>query len=345
MYDVYTVVGYEGVKMEKIEEKREKKTRVYIMVGSVLLSVVVTIVSALSLTSANSSDAEILSSLDSVNLGISLLLGCSTFMIIELISLVFYSISYTKKQLDDEKFMDNITEYSNLLHDINRFYYTINKDSHGDNDLFVVYAKKEIEKLHNILSKAANQKEFSILSDYIINAGGVFDSFSQTREKVLKMTFPIMEADPDLFVSKADLHFFEVLKTKVEDKIVDKVQVIVIPESKELVNRPDVSKLLDFFHAEPNYQCKIVLKKDFEAVCDTNGVSSQFIDFGIYGPKMLYVTEQYVPVHKGTYYKDELKIKHYHRLFDEVWESDAITLSNPSNCTDRVPLTSLIGNL
>ena len=78
------------------------------------------------------------------------------------------------------------------------------------------------------------------------------------------------------------------------------------------------------------------------AVCDTNGISSQFLDFGIYGPKMLFITEQYIPTHKGTYYKDETKVKHYHRLFDEVWNSDAITRPNPSNCTSKIDLSDLI---
>lgn len=328
--------------MKRENEKREKITRISIMIGTILLSVLVTIISAIKLTGENASVVEPPISLDAINLGISLLLGCSTFIIIELISLVFYSISYTKQQLVDEKFMDNITEYSHLLHDINRFYYSIYKERHGDNDLFVTYAKKEIEKLHSVLSKAANQKEFSISSDYIINAGGVFDAFSQTTEHVLKMTFPITVSDGALFTSQADIHFFEVLKAKVDGKELDGVKVIVILENQDLLQRDDVKKLLDFFKTTSNYSCKIAIQNDFMAVCDTNGISSQFIDFGIYGPKMLYIAEQYVPTHKGTYYKDETKVKHYHRLFDEVWDSDAITRPNPSTCTNKVELSSLI---
>lgn len=328
--------------MKGDDKKHEKRVRVYTMLGTIMLSVIVTIVSAIKLTSANSLDENTTISLDAINLGIALLLGCSTFIITELITLVFYSISYTKQQLEDEKFMDNISEYSHLLHDINRFFYFINKDSHGDNDLFVTYAKKEIDKLHSTLSKAANQKEFSISSDYIINASGVFDAFSQTSDKTLKMTFPIMVADGALFTSQADVHFFEVLKDKVATNVVTQVNVIVIIETKDLESREDVKKLFDFFSAERKYSCKVAIKKDFETVCDTNGISSQFIDFGIYGPKMLFITEQYTPSHKGTYFKDETKVKHYHRLFDEVWGSDSITYPNPSQNTTSVPLSSLI---
>lgn len=328
-----------------MESKKEKWLRVGIMFGSVMLSVIVTIVSAIKLGSASTSGTSGTISLDSINTGISLLLGLSTFIVTELISLVFSSISYTRQKLEDEKFMDNISEYSHLLHDINKFYYDISKDSHGDKDLFVTYAKKEIEKLHNVLSTAANQKEFSISSDYFINADGVFDAFSQSSDKILKMTFPVMTADGALFISKADVHFFEVLKAKVKSNIVKSVNVLVILDDKTLLERADVKKLLDFFSAECNYNCKIVYKSDFEIICDTNGVSSQYIDFGIYGPKMLYITEQYVPVHKGTYYKDETKIKHYQCLFDEVWYSDSIAFQNPSTNKNSVELTELIGEM
>lgn len=328
--------------MGKNKDNSKKILRIGIMVGSVLLSALVTIVSSIRLSSENIQiDADSTTSLDSINIGISLILGCLTFIIFELIALVFSSISYTKQKIEDEKFMDNISEYSHYLHDINGFYYSINKESHGDNDLFVTYAKKEIEKLHNVLGKAATQKEFSISSDYIINAGGVFDAFSQTTEKILKMTFPVMNGET-IFTSAADIHFFEVLKSKVASKEVNAVNVIVILEDIQLESDSKVTKLLDFFKATQNYNCKIALLNDFRAVCETNGISSQFVDFGIYGPKMLYIAEQYVPIHKGTYYKEENRIRHYTRLFDEVWESDTITHQNPSTNTTPVELAELI---
>ena len=150
--------------------------------------------------------------------------------------------------------MENITEYSKMLYDINRDFYIVSKDSHGPHDLFVTYAKKEIEKLNSILSKAANQKEFSISSDYIVNANGVFDAFSQvTGKKVLKMTFPIWKEDNAIFTSQADIHFFEVLKLKMDSKEVDGVEVILIYDDKKLLDRSDVKKLLNFFSAEEGY--------------------------------------------------------------------------------------------
>ena len=283
-----------------MNEKKEKMFRIGTMIGSILLSVIVTIVSALKFKSdGNIGEGNI--SLDSLQIGISLLLGCCTFMIIELISLVFYSISYTIQKRQDDEFMENITEYSKMLYDINRDFYIVSKDSHGPHDLFVTYAKKEIEKLNSILSKAANQKEFSISSDYIVNANGVFDAFSQvTGKKVLKMTFPIWKEDNAIFTSQADIHFFEVLKLKMDSKEVDGVEVILIYDDKKLLDRSDVKKLLNFFSAEEGYTCKVALLNDFKAVCESNGVSSQFVDFGIYGPKMFTLLNnisQYIKEH------------------------------------------------
>ena len=85
-----------------------------------------------------------------------------------------------------------------------------------------------------------------------------------------------------------------------DSKEVDGVEVILIYDDKKLLDRSDVKKLLNFFSAEEGYTCKVALLNDFKTVCESNGVSSQFVDFGIYGPKMLYITEhisQYIKEH------------------------------------------------
>lgn len=55
-----------------------------------------------------------------------------------------------------------------------------------------------------------------------------------------------------------------------------------------------------------------------------------------------FVSYCYLPIHKGTYYKDETRVRHYTRLFDEVWNSDVITKANPSNNTTHVELAEII---
>jgi hypothetical protein len=268
----------------------------------------------------------------------SLVLGLLSFVIIEMVSLIYYSMFIAEKNYEHNEFMKNVTEYSIKLHDMNSSFYEICRDSHGENDLFVTYAKKELDVLYTTLRRAANQKEFTISSDYMINVSGVFVAFSQTTDKTLKMTFPIFSSDVAVFTSSAESHFFEVLHQMVERSEVDAVKVMVVLEDKKLLSKGFVQKLFDYYHAIPNYSCKYAFLSDFQNVCNSNGVSSQFIDFGIYGPKMLFVTEQYAPVHKGTYYKDESKIHHYARLFDETWNSDFITKANPSSNTTLVAL-------
>lgn len=69
------MVGYEGVtSMKSNKEKHEKRMQIIIMIGSVMLSTIVTIVSAIKLTAANTEGINQIISLDAINLGISLLL-------------------------------------------------------------------------------------------------------------------------------------------------------------------------------------------------------------------------------------------------------------------------------
>jgi len=330
---------------EETRLPQSKGFRIFVLVASFLLSVIVTLISAYNLnptTIIQSLEQRVVLDYGAIHVGISLLLGCSTFIIIELIVLVINSIDLFDKKSEFDGFMENINEYSTMLHEINNYYYEVSRDSHGENDLFVTYAKKEIEKLNSTLRVAAKQKEFGISSDYILNATGVFDAFSVSSEKTLKMTFPVWEADDAVFISPADIHFFEVLQSKVTSNKLNSVQVIVILDNDNMFQKVYVKKLLDFFAAEQKYECKICMVDTFRNVCDTNGVPSQFVDFGIYGDKMLFVTEQYVPIHKGTYYKDTNRIRLYTRLFDEIWKSDILALKNTNTNTTPVKIADLV---
>lgn len=322
---------------------QSKGFRIGILVTSFLLSVIVTLVSAFQFSTASPQiTGQPVLDFDALNIGISLLLGCSTFIIIELIALVVNVIEFSDQKKEHDNFMEDINEYSTMLHEINSYYYDVSRDSHGSNDLFVTYAKKEIEKLNNTLRLAANQKEFSVSSDYILNVAGVFDAFSKSASKVLKMTFPIFDEEDTIFISPADSHFFEILQKEAKVGVLSSVQVIVIAETPKTSDKDCVRKLLDFLAAEEKYDCKTCLADTFKSVCDTNGVSSQFLDFGIYGDKMLFVAEQYIPIHKGTYYKDANRIKLYTQLFDEIWKSDILADNNTSTNATAIKVSDLI---
>jgi len=328
---------------DKISISQSKGFRITVLVASFLLSVIVTLISAFQFNSASPQlTGQQVFDFDAINIGISLLLGCSTFIIIELIALVVNAIEVSDQKKEHDNFMEDINEYSTMLHEINSFYYDVSRDSHGQNDLFVTYAKKEIEKLNNTLRLAANQREFSVSSDYILNAAGVFDAFSKSTSKVLRMTFPISDEDDAIFTSPADSHFFEILQKEVEADVLSSVQVIVIAETPNTMGKDCGKKLLDFFAAEDKYECKICLEDTFKSVCDTNGVPSQFLDFGIYGDKMLFVAEQYIPIHKGSYYKDTNRIRLYTQLFDEIWKSDILADNNTSTNTTAIKVADLI---
>lgn len=325
---------------------QSKRFRFFVLVTSFSLSTIVTLVSAYKLNSetiVQLAEHQITFNFDAIILGISLLLGCSTFIIIELIVLVIKSVDFFDQKAEYDEFMENINEYSAKLHEINNYYYGISMESHGSNDLFVTYAKKEIEKLNDTLRVAAKQKEIGVSYDYILNVNGVFDAFSTSKEKILKMTFPIHDTDDTIFISSAEARFFEVLQKEVMNGTLYLVQVIVILEKKSILQKDCVKKLLDFFAAEEKYECKLCLIDSFRNVCNANGVPSQFVDFGIYGDKMLFVAEQYTPTtYKGTYYKNIDKIKSYTKLFDEVWNSNILAEQNENTNSTKIKIVDLI---
>jgi hypothetical protein len=67
---------------------------------------------------------------------------------------------------------------------------------------------------------------------------------------------------------------------------------------------------------------------------------SNYIDFGIYGDILLFLTEQYEPEIIGVFTKNRTQIQHYRHLFDSMWGS-AIARKNPSTAVERVTLEEL----
>lgn len=296
--------------------------KIIVLIISVLLSVITGVISA------------------NFGFGIfeSVAIAFLVFLSCELISISWYVSGVYFRQQKENKFWDNINPYSIKLQEINNQYYNVLLDSHGDNDLFVITCSKAIDNLFFLTKGASVEKRVEILSDYIINVKGVFEALNVTHDKTIKLTFPINEINSNIIPSAEDKKFFETIYKKIECKEVSHLEVLIILGDEGLLDNDQLKKLFDFYASNKNYSCKYILADDFIEACNNNKISTNSLDFGIYGPKMLFVVEELSP-YKGVYYKDELKVSRYTNLFDEVWDFESITNDNPSMIKNPVGMT------
>lgn len=262
----------------------------------------------------------------------SITIGILSFLCLELIDLSWFLGGIFLKQNTEKKFIDRISPYSIKIQEINNFYYEIERDSQGEKDLFSITCSKAIDNLYILLKDASGSKKIEITSDYIINVAGVFEALNITHDKRVRLTFPIKEIDNGIISSAEDRKFFETVYNKISKGEVSNLLILMILDNEDLLQNPQVNLVLEFYARNSNYECKYILARDFIEACEHNRVSTSNLDFGIYGPKMLFVEESLSP-YRGVYYKEPSIIDQYTRLFDEVWNFEAVTHSNPK-CND-----------
>lgn len=226
------------------------------------------------------------------------------------------------------------------LINIRSYFAAIVKDAHGPNDLFVSYFMKDLQDFDRRARNAAERQELRASSDYIVNVEGVFDSFLGEPEKILKYTWPLA-VNERLFEEPAWRRFFEVSINMLESKNIEGIRVLFVLEDMDIVKQPIVIKLLDYFYLTRRLEAKLIKSDEFRVICSQNGLPSNFLDFGIYGRRMLFRSEQYIPEYVGVYTKDVAVVRMYIKLFDEIWNSPGATRKHQSSASGSISLEDL----
>ncbi len=228
-------------------------------------------------------------------------------------------------------------ELSNIRH----YFAEIARMAHGSRDLFVSYFMKDIHNLEQKIKDAAEKQELRTASDFYLKAEDIFDSFLGDPNPVLRYTWPIRD-DDQLFEEPAWWRFFEVTSSMAEQKKINCVCACLILDGPHSANLPRIAKLLDFFKTNQGQECRIIMRDAYQRICRENSMPTNYLDFGIYGERMLFRSEQYAPEYIGVYAKDTAVIQSYSKFFDTLWESSAVMLKNPSTATQQVTTTELI---
>jgi hypothetical protein len=213
--------------------------------------------------------------------------------------------------------------------------------SHGRKDIFISHFMKEIHNLAKKIKEASDKQELRTASEFYVKAEDIFESFVGEADLVLRYVWPI---DPKerLFGEPAWGRFFEVKVRMVEKKKIRGACAILIFERADDIKNPKVQKLLEFFRTNDGHSCRIMMRDDFAKLCAENGIPGNYLDFGIYGSRMLFRSERYNPEYIGVYTKDEGLVQTYAKFFDTLWDSPTMTTANPVNTDVKVDVEHLM---
>src|SRR6185437_10573222 len=112
-------------------------------------------------------------------------------------------------------------------------------------------------------------------------------------------------------------------------------RALLIIADPELLNSPNIKRLLAFYAATDGAEAKVVLRGDFEVIAERNAVPKSWVDFGIYNNSLLYVTEN----DDGRFTKNEYRVDLYLRLFETIWNSGGVVLATSRDADPGESLT------
>ena len=276
-----------------------------------------------------------------ITLGEQIIIGICLFIAISFVEFLYFynqSLQHTKQE---HKFWEIKSTGDNELYNIRTNFHKVVQDAKDENDIFVLHFMKEFKKLSNNIVEVAEKKELYVTADYFLNTDNVLNAFSNPDDSFWHYTWQINNADEELFDKEAWCLYFEKTPKFVQTKKMKHIKAILIFPDLSFVEHPRISKLLAFFKTNNDITCKIISLKRFTNILNQNSFSGTD-DFGIYGSSLLYIEKYVGSEAAGFFIKDKQRINNYGNLFNQLWDSDSMTLPNPSKETIKVEVTSLI---
>ena len=143
-------------------------------------------------------------------------------------------------------------------------------------------------------------------------------SFISESNPIWRTTW-VLETDDKLFSDLASRRYFEQMMKLLESQQVKEIRHNICCWNLAVLPYPRISKILDFIKTNAGCACNIIKHDDYRKLCQDNDVGPQYIDVGIYGNSLLFLTEQYEPATVGVFTRDPDRIAHMQKHFDAIW--------------------------
>jgi hypothetical protein len=262
------------------------------------------------------------------------------FLLLDVLWIVSHRLNQLSKQHDlwtlresgDSELSNIRSSFANIVH-----------NSYGKRDLFVAHFLKEFQRLSRMIREVTDNQELRVAADHFLSVDNVVDAFWGDDERIWRYTWPV-QPDEKLFGELPWKRYFEVTAKMLQKGDIESIRAILIVDNISTIESPRIKALLDFIKTTDNMDCHIIETRNYQRVCEDNGVPPHFKDFGIYGSRLLFRTEQYESENHeiiGTFSKNTELIQNYISLFDAMWHSVSVSTENPSTRTTSVSLETL----
>ena len=201
--------------------------------------------------------------------------------------------------------------------------------------VFKTYCKEELEDFVTRVARAAQQGELIVHEHNFRTMEDVLDAFGRTN-RVFRGVWKIEERER-LFDTAWQQYMRELVDLTVASKKTRRitVELLLVVDKRETLDRLAVEIVVGYMRPRKTKGLKyrIVTEKTYkELICDSK-LDTTYIDFGVYGEELLYLTETYEPK-RGMFSEHKGTIRSYRKTHEAAMRN-AKELPDPAGAIDH----------
>lgn len=175
-------------------------------------------------------------------------------------------------------------------------------------------------------------------------------TFDGDKDPILRYTWYI-EPNARLFADSSWAHYFSLTAELVGKRQIRSAKAVLILDDGCDLDDEKCRALVGFFHSMPNYACSVITEANYDAIRrDRDFAGKNFIEFGVYGTRLLFLSQDYVTRSdgsqkiEGTFHKDSETIREFAEGFDAIFDSPLVVtdLKGADRPKEKVALAELV---
>ena len=227
------------------------------------------------------------------------------------------------EQLEFKYLLDATNDYDKVLFELQTsFRKMLSRDLGGrTNRVFVEYCRRSLNMSLSVVKGAAQQGELKVQDHHFETIETVMSAFEGCNDRTYRCVWRI-EKKETLF----DRYWEEYIKSLVQlsnkcspNQRVE-VSILFVSDDKEQLKRKSVQRVLQYVAQERRFKFRTMLYDEYEGRLRDSRLTSEYLDYGIYGDHLLFRTLSYEP-NVGVFSDDKEIIGRYLKMHETVMTS------------------------
>ena len=258
--------------------------------------------------------------------GEKVILAMITFLIWTCLDILRYAKNISEQELKHIDIWNIDNDFEAILNNIRVHYRDISRHFYGKNDLFKDYFIRALTSIAGTIKHAAMKSEIRVKDYHFPNTELVLDAFEGDESQILRYVW-CLEHDGPFFDDKWK-HYCTQIEETINQNRIKEVRALLVVNPAINIRAEHVLALLGFYEFTEKYSYRLIDNNAYSELVRDHNIDQNYLDFGIYGKRYIYLTLGYTPVTYGDFSKDQSLIDRYTKFFDIVWKSPGARLQS-----------------